>query len=315
MNSFGYFTLFNGIKIPAIGFGTARILNGEDAYRSVLFAMKIGYRLIDTAHAYGNEKSIGQAVRGCGIERSEIFVTSKLPAEIKTYRGTTNSFDRTLRNLDLDYLDLYLIHAPRPWLNNKKDFTKENILVWKAMEEIYNSKRCRAIGVSNFDVSDLSSIINNCSVVPMVNQIKFYIGHAQEDITHFCQSKNILVEGYSPLATGALLENDNIKTVAQKYNKTISQICIRYILQKGVLPLPKSKHPEYILKNLDMDFEISDEDMKFLDALQNTIRIIPSDNNYVNLINGFKRTFMTLLGPENYISLKNTIRSLKRPCK
>jgi len=274
MKSNLYFTLSNGVRIPALGFGTWQIPNGKIAYDAVSFALKNGYSHIDTARAYGNEESVGNAVRNSGIERSEIFVTSKLPAEIKTYEGALESFDKTMENLNIDYLDLYLIHAPWPWTKIGEDFTKENIATWKAMEEIYKGGRCRAIGVSNFNVSDLTAIIKNCEIKPMVNQIKFFIGNTQEDVTQFCQQNNILVEGYSPLATGAILDNDAVKSIAQKYNTTLPKICIRYVLQKGALPLPKSTHPERILQNADIDFEITEEDMKYLDSLKNTIKIM-----------------------------------------
>jgi diketogulonate reductase-like aldo/keto reductase len=265
------FTLSNGVRIPAVGFGTWQIPAGKTAYESVSLALKSGYRHIDTAYAYGNEKSVGNAVRHSGIPRNEIFVTSKLPAEIKTYEGALKFFDRTLENLSLDYVDLYLIHAPWPWNKKGADFTKENINVWKAMEEIYKTGHCRAIGVSNFSVSNLNAIIDNCNIAPMANQIKFYIGYTQEEITLFCQKNNILVEGYSPLASGAITENSEIAVIAQKYNTTIPQICIRYVLQRGIIPLPKSTHSERILQNLDVDFTISEDDMNYLDELRDTI--------------------------------------------
>lgn len=265
------FTISNGVKIPVVGFGTWQIRAGKAAYDSVSFALKSGYRHIDTAYAYGNEKSVGNAVRHSGIPRNEIFVTSKLPAEIKTYDAALKFFDRTIENLSLDYVDLYLIHAPWPWDKKGADFTKENINVWKALEEIYRTGHCRAIGVSNFSVSDLTAVINNCTIIPMANQIKYFIGYTQEEITQFCLKNNILVEGYSPLASGAILENGEITAIAQKYNTSLPQICIRYVLQKGVIPLPKSTHSERILQNLDIGFTIEEDDMIFLDELRDTV--------------------------------------------
>jgi diketogulonate reductase-like aldo/keto reductase len=265
------FTLSNGVRIPAVGFGTWQIPAGKTSYESVSLALKSGYRHIDTAYAYGNEKSVGNAVRHSGIPRNEIFVTSKLPAEIKTYEAALKFFDRTLENLSLDYVDLYLIHAPWPWNKKGADCTKENINVWKAMEEIYKTGHCHAIGVSNFSVPDLNAIIDNCSIPPVANQIKFYIGYTQEEITLFCQKNNILVEGYSPLASGAIIENKEITVIAQKYNATLPQICIRYVLQRGVIPLPKSTHSERILQNLDVDFIITEDDMNYLDELKDTV--------------------------------------------
>lgn len=265
------FTLKNSVRIPAIGFGTWQIPAGKTAYDAVSFALKSGYRHIDTAYAYGNEKSVGNAINFSGIARSEIFVTSKLPAEIKSYEEALRYYDRTMENLGLDYVDLYLIHAPWPWNKKGADFTKENIKVWKAMEEIYKSGRCHAVGVSNFSVMDLTAIINNCSIVPMANQIKFYIGYTQEDITQFCKKNNILVEGYSPLASGAIIGNRKIDAIALKYNTSLPQICIQYVLQRGVIPLPKSTHHESILQNLDVGFTIAEDDMKYLNGLKDTV--------------------------------------------
>jgi diketogulonate reductase-like aldo/keto reductase len=267
------YRLINGVGIPKIGFGTWQIPNGEIAFNAVLFALKNGYRHIDTANAYGNEKSVGLAVRESGIPGNEIFVTTKLPAEIKTYKGALENFEKTMENLGLGYTDLYLIHAPWPWGRKGEDFAKENIEVWRALEEFYQSGRCRAIGVSNFNVSDLNSLMGNCQIKPMVNQIKFFIGHTHEEITTFCQQHDILVEGYSPLASGAILENKEVKAIAKRYEKTLAQICIRYVLQRGVLPLPKSTHNYRIQQNLNVDFEISEEDMKYLNALKNTVSV------------------------------------------
>lgn len=273
MKSNPYFTLYNGIRIPSIGFGTWQIPNGKITYDAVSFALKTGYRHIDTARAYGNEESVGKAVIDSGIERSDIYITSKLPAEIKSYEEALKSFDKTMENIGLDYIDLYLIHAPWPWDKIGANYTKQNIQVWKAMEEIYNGGRCRAIGVSNFNVSDLTAILDNCTIKPMANQIKFFIGNTQDEVTQFCQKNDILVEGYSPLATGAILDNEAIAAMAKKYNTTLPKICIRYVLQRGVLPLPKSTHPEYIKQNTDIDFEISEDDMKYLNSLKGTVNI------------------------------------------
>jgi diketogulonate reductase-like aldo/keto reductase len=309
LKTFNYFTLSNSVKIPAIGFGTWALPNGEDCCQTVSFALKNGYRHIDTAYIYENEESVGRAVRDSGIERSEIFVTSKLPDKIKIYKEALESFNKTMENLGLDYIDLYLIHAPNPWDKQGEDLTKENIIVWKAMEEIYKSGRCRSIGVSNFRVSDLAAIIDNCSIKPMVNQIRFFIGNTQEEITKFCQKNNILVEGYSPLAKGSILNNNIIAAIAEKYNKTVSQICIRYILQRGVVPLPKSAHPKYILENIDLDFEILDDDMKFLDSLKNTVSSIHGPKKNIRFLKSLKNSVRFILGPKKYYRLKYKIGS------
>jgi diketogulonate reductase-like aldo/keto reductase len=267
-----FFILPNGVKIPVIGFGTWQVPNGESAYNSVLHALKAGYRHIDTALAYGNEKSVGRAVRDSGIDRGSIFITSKLPAEIKSYDQALKKYDETIKNLDLGYVDLYLIHAPWPWSEKGADYTKENIEVWKAMEKIYEGKSCRAIGVSNFNVRDIMAILDTCNIKPMANQIKYYIGYTEDDITKFCQENNILVEGYSPLATGKILVNKEIAVIAKKYNRTLPQICIRYLIENGVVPLPKSVTPERIVGNFDIDFEIAKDDMKYLNSLTETAR-------------------------------------------
>lgn len=268
MKSTDHFTLANGEKIPAIGFGTWQIPAGSIAYNSVKEALKAGYRHIDTAQAYGNEASVGKAILDSGIDRSEIFVTSKLPAEIKSYMAARVAAVMTMKNIGLDYIDLYLIHAPWPWSEMGADYTKENIEVWKAMEESCESGKTRSIGISNFNVKDINAILDTCRIRPMVNQIKLHIGHRQEEITEHCRKNNILVEGYSPLATGRILNNSDIAKIARKYEKSVAQLSIRYVLEKGALPLPKSTHPEYIAQNLDVDFNITDDDIRYLDSLK-----------------------------------------------
>lgn len=267
MKNNDFFTLSNGINIPAIGFGTWQIPSGDVAYNSVREALKAGYRHIDTAQAYGNEASVGKAILDSGIDRSEIFVTSKLPAEIKNYDRAVRRAEYTMKNIGLDYIDLYLIHAPWPWSEIGADYTKENIEVWKAMEEFYESGRTRSIGISNFTAKDIDAILDNCRIRPMVNQIKLHPGHSQEEITSHCRKNGILVEGYSPLATGRLLDNGEIAGIAEKYGKSVAQVSVRYVLQKGALPLPKSVHPEYIRQNFDINFELSYDDIARLDRL------------------------------------------------
>lgn len=272
MNDNAVFLLSNGVKIPATGFGTWQIPDGKIAFDAVSQALQCGYRHIDTARNYGNEQSVGKAIKESGILRSDIFVTSKLPAEVKTYKETLESFDISLSSLGLGYIDLYLIHAPWPWNRQGYDYSRENIEVWKAMEEIYKSGRCRAIGVSNFEISDLVAILDNCSIKPMVNQIRYFIGNTQNGLVNFCRQNNILVGGYSPLATGAILTNKKVAAIAEKYDATLPQICIRYVMQKGVIPLPKSTNPTHIKQNAEVDFEIAASDMEYLDSLSGTIK-------------------------------------------
>ncbi|MDE1549621.1 aldo/keto reductase [Jeotgalibaca caeni] len=261
------FVLRNGVEVPEIGFGTWQIPN-EEAYESVTYALKSGYTHIDTANAYKNEENVGKAVRDFDIAREDVFVTSKLNSNIKDYDGTIERFNETMENLGLDYLDLYLIHAPWPWSEVGKDCTEGNIQAWKAMEELYKAGKIRSIGVSNFEISDLQAIIDNCEIVPFVNQIPFYIGRDQEELLAFCKQHEIMVEAYSPLATGEILNSEEIKEIAEKYDCTPAQICIRYCIQKDTLPLPKSTHEGRIVENLQVDFEISEEDMARLDAIE-----------------------------------------------
>lgn len=259
------YTLANGVKVPKIGLGTWQIPEGEDAYNSVMFALKAGYRHIDTAAAYGNEKSVGRAIKDFGIAREEIFVTTKLPAECKGYEIAHERFEKSLNDLGLDYIDMYLIHAPWPWDKWGMDCTEGNIASWKAMEEIYESGKVRAIGVSNFEPQHLQPILDNCKIVPMCNQINFHIGLRQEHIVDFCKPLNIQIMAYSPLATGGLVNDEYVGKIAEKYNATIPQICVRYCLQKGAIVIPKSTKEERIISNVQVEFEISKEDMEYLD--------------------------------------------------
>jgi diketogulonate reductase-like aldo/keto reductase len=261
------YELNTGASIPQVGFGTWQTPDGDIAYRSVLSSLRTGYRHIDTARAYGNETSVGRAIKESGLARDEIFLTTKLPAEIKDASRVEETFQRSLSALGMDSVDLYLIHAPWPWRERGADYTKQNIAVWGEMEQLYRSGQAKAIGVSNFNVHDLTAILENGSVVPAANQIRWHIGYTEDEITTFSTSKGVLVEAYSPLATGRLLSNPALKKMAGKYGKTVAQISICYCLQHGTLPLPKSTHDEYIAENADVDFAIAAEDMATLDAL------------------------------------------------
>jgi diketogulonate reductase-like aldo/keto reductase len=261
------FTMSNGVPIQKIGFGTWQIPDGSQAYDSVRAALDAGYRHIDTARAYGNEASVGRAVKDSGIAREELFITTKCPAEIKDAAGARDAFDHSFTDLDLGPVDLYLIHAPWPWDAIGTDHRKGNIEVWKVFEELYEAKRTRSIGVSNFDVDDLESLTAATDVVPHANQIRWFIGSTQPETTAYCQEHDILVEGYSPLATGRLIGDEDIARIAEKYGKSVAQVSIRYLLQRDVLPLPKSTTPSRIVENADVDFEISAEDLATLDGL------------------------------------------------
>lgn len=261
------FVFHNGVEIPNIGFGTWQIPN-EEAYAAVTMALKNGYTHIDTALAYKNEENVGKAIKDFDLPREEIFITSKLPAQIKGYDETLEAFNTTVTNLGVDYLDLYLIHAPWPWDAVGTDHTEGNIQSWKAMEKLYNDGKIRAIGVSNFTESDIQALIDACDIVPMANQIPFYVGHDQEDLLAFCKKHNIVVEAYSPLATGQTLNSPEIKEMAKKYGVTPAQLCIRYCLERETLPLPKSTHEERIIENSQLDFTISPEDVEKLNAVK-----------------------------------------------
>ena len=269
------FVLSNGITIPKLGFGTWQIPNDQVVY-AVGLALKHGYRHIDTAYAYQNEEGVGRGVRESGIGRNSIFITTKVPAECKSYEEAKAIIDQSLQNLNLGYIDLLLIHAPKPWselsAGSDKTYFEENAAVWKAMEEAYASGLVKAIGVSNFEIQDIENINKRRAVATMVNQIKYHIGYTQNDLVAFCQSNGILVEAYSPIATGKLLKNDDIAAIAKKYEKSLPQLCIRYVFQKGTLPLPKSTHEEYIIQDSQIDFEISRSDMGYLDGLSDSMQ-------------------------------------------
>ncbi|MBR7177349.1 MAG: aldo/keto reductase, partial [Clostridia bacterium] len=265
----------NGVTIPKIGFGTWQVAEGEEAYNSVTYALKVGYRHIDTAHAYGNEASVGRAIADSGIDRKDIFVTTKLPSHIKDYQGTMQHFNQSLTSLGLEYIDLYLIHAPWPWSDIGTDCTQGNIQAWKAMIELYNAGKIRSIGVSNFHPADMQALIDATGVVPMVNQIRYFIGNTQPAIVDYCNQHNILIQAYSPLATGEIVNNEQLQPLAQKYGVTVAKICLRYCLQKGTLPLPKSTNEGRIAQNLELDFTIDQDDMTFLDNIGRIGKIKP----------------------------------------
>ncbi|WP_390408196.1 aldo/keto reductase [Lacticaseibacillus jixiensis] len=261
------FTLNNGNKIPQVGFGTWQIPDGDVAYRAVTMALEAGYRHIDTAFVYGNEKSVGKAIADSGVRRDELFVTSKLPAQIKDAAGVKDHFAKTLENLGLDYLDLYLIHAPWPWGEAGTRYDKENLEAWQTMEQFYKDQTARNIGISNFDVHDMQNLLDNADVVPAVNQIQYYIGATEPENTAFAQAHDILVEAYSPLATGGLLDNDQMRPLAEKYGVSVPQLALRFVLQNGVLPLPKATSLDHIQANTKLDFTIDDADMATLNAM------------------------------------------------
>ncbi|GAA2751106.1 aldo/keto reductase [Amnibacterium kyonggiense] len=262
------FTIAGDVQIPKVAFGTWQIPDGSEAYDSVRTALDTGYRHIDTALAYGNEESVGRAVRDSGVDRDTIFITTKLPAEIKTADGARQAFEKSQSGLDLGVVDLYLIHAPWPWNAIGSDHRDGNIEVWKVFEELYSSGRARSIGVSNFDVDDLESLTAATDVVPHANQIRWFVGNTQDETTAWCQQRGVLVEGYSPLATGELLEGGKLDAIAKRVGRTPAQVALRYLLEKDVLPLPKSVTPERIRENADLDFTLDADAIVELDAIR-----------------------------------------------
>lgn len=261
------YQLNNGIEIPCVGFGTWQMPDGKTGVDIVRTALDAGYRHIDTAAAYGNEKSVGIAIKESGIPREEIFVTSKLWNDDHGYENTLVAFERTMEELSLSYLDLYLIHWPNPWRYRDR-WQEANAGSWKAMEELYRAGRIRAIGLSNFMPHHMDALLETATVKPMVNQIRICPGDAQETVVEYCHAHQMLVEAYSPLGTGRIFDVPEMKDIAQKYGKTVAQVAIRWSLQLGFLPLPKSVTPRYIRENADVfDFELSDADMQTISSL------------------------------------------------
>lgn len=260
------YILNNGVKMPEIGLGTW-LIDNEKIGEVVKNAISVGYRLIDTAQAYGNEEGIGKAIKECGLKREELFIATKIRAEYKSYEEAKKSIDESLQKMGLDYLDLVIIHSPQPWTDfreNEKRFFEENILVWKALENAYKEKKVRAIGVSNFLKDDLENILKNCEIRPMVNQILTHISNTNFELIKYCEENNIQVEAYSPIGHGALLNNETLVEMAKKYQVSVPQLCIKYVLQLGAIAIPKATSLEYLKSNINVDFEISKEDMEIL---------------------------------------------------
>ncbi|WP_129360338.1 aldo/keto reductase [Rothia uropygioeca] len=261
------YTLSNGVEIPKLGLGTW-FINDDQAAQAVRDAVGIGYRNIDTAQAYGNEQGVGDGVRNCGVSREDLFVSTKLAAEIKDYDEAVAAIDKSLGKLDIGYIDLMLIHAPQPWDDFRGgDYAEGNRQAWRALEEAHQAGKIRSIGVSNFLQEDLDNILDNGTVAPHVNQILVHTGNTPSELIAYCESKAIFVEAYSPIAHGEILKNKEVAAIAEKYGVTVPQLCIRYTLQLGTVSLPKTANPDHMRSNAQVDFAISEEDMDALRTL------------------------------------------------
>ncbi len=263
------YTLANGAQVPELGLGTW-FIDDDKAADAVRDAVKLGYRLIDTAQAYGNERGVGEGVRTCGVARGDLFVASKVAAELKTYEEAASSIDETLQKMGLDYLDQMIIHSPQPWneFRVERRYFEENKEVWRALEDAQAAGKVKVIGVSNFLKDDLENLLGSCRVKPMVNQILLHIGNTDLELVEFCKAQGIQVEAYSPIAHGEALKNPAVTEMAKKYDVSPAQLCIRYVLQLGAVALPKTANPDHMANNADVDFTISEEDMRTLKNME-----------------------------------------------
>lgn len=259
------FRLSDDVTIPAPGLGTWRI-DAADTARVVREALEIGYRHIDTAQAYGNEAGVGEGVRASGLPRDSVFITTKLAAESKSHDDARARIDASLAALQMDHIDLMLIHSPQPWsaFRQQERYFEGNLEAWRALEEAVEAGKIRAIGVSNFEAVDLDNLFAHGRIRPQVNQILAHIGNIPDDLIAESRRRGMLVEAYSPVAHGAVLKNERMLAMAGKYGVGVAQLCIRFCLQLGLLPLPKSTSAEHLRENFAVDFEISDADMALL---------------------------------------------------
>ncbi|MGB9770816.1 MAG: aldo/keto reductase [Candidatus Kapaibacteriota bacterium] len=264
-------TLNNGVKIPLLGLGTYLMKPGNETYNACLWALEVGYRHIDTAAFYKNESDVGKAIRDSGINRQDVFITTKIWNDDQGYENTLKAVDRSLHLLGFDYVDLILIHWPVPKLRKE---------TWKALERVYDEGLCSAIGVSNYTISHLQELFNYANVIPVVNQVEFSPFLYQKELLEFCENNNIKIEAYSPLARGRKFDHPLLVELSKKYDKTPAQIMIRWALQIGTIVIPKSSKKERIIENASVfDFEISSEDMKRLNSLHEGYRVAWNPEN------------------------------------
>ncbi|MDN4476437.1 aldo/keto reductase [Demequina sp. SYSU T00192] len=287
------YTLSNGVEIPKLGLGTW-FINNKDAVGAVRSAIDAGYRHIDTAQAYRNEQGVGEGVRSSAVSRDEIFVTSKVDAGAKSYAKAARSIDGSLKKLGLDHIDMMIIHSPQPWtaFRGEKRYFDENREVWRALEDAYRAGKVRAIGLSNFEQDDLDNVLDSATVKPMVNQVLAHIGNTPFDLIAHSQARDVLVEAYSPVAHGALLGNAEVEAIAARYGVSVPQLSIRYCLDLGLLPLPKTANPAHMASNAALDFEIGAEDME---ALRNVAPVTDYGSANMMPVYGGKLNLGTML--------------------
>jgi diketogulonate reductase-like aldo/keto reductase len=258
--------LSNGVEVPVLALGTW-LIDDDKVTDAVKAAIALGYRHVDTAQAYGNERGVGEGIRTCGIPREELFVTSKVAAEHKTYAEAAAGIDQTLAAMGLDYVDMMIIHSPQPWkdVNQSDDrYVEGNREAWRALEDAHKAGKLRAIGVSNFLQEDIENLWAAAEIKPMVNQVLCHISNTPLELIDYCQTKGIVMEAYSPVAHGEALKNQTIADMAAKYGVSIPQLCIRYDIQLGMIVLPKTANPDHMKVNADVEFVISDKDMEIL---------------------------------------------------
>ena len=270
------YKLDNGVGVPCIGFGMWQTPDSETGVNAVVKAIEAGYTHIDTAQAYGNEDCVGKAIKKAGARREDLFVTTKINNWNHSYDLVMKTFNESLEKLEMDYVDLLLIHWPNP-LKFRDHWQQANAETWKAMEELCEAKKVRAIGISNFRPHHIEELLKTAKIKPMVNQIRLCPGETQDEVVEYCRAQGMILEAYSPLGTGKIFEVLEMKSLAEKYGKSVAQICIRWSLQKGFLPLPKSITPERILENLKVfDFELGEDDVQMIGNLTGCVGL--SDN-------------------------------------
>jgi len=260
--------LHNGVEMPVFGLGTFLSERGDVTRKAVLHALEAGYRHIDTAAIYGNEADVGAGVRESGIPREEIFITTKVWNDDQGYDSTLRAFETSLKRLKMDYVDLYLIHWP---------VTGKRLDTWRAFTHLYEQKRCRAIGVSNYTIRHLKELADS-PIVPMVNQFELHVFNTRKELVNYCMENGVAVTSYSPLSRGKKLANSSLAAIASRYHKTSAQVAIRWVLQQGLIAIPKSVHRDRIFENAQVfDFEITPADMELLDGLNENFSLVTGD--------------------------------------